>query len=69
MSIMDKLSPRQREVTELLIQGCRHREIAERLVLSPNTVRNYVKAARDRAGCVTTIELAVKCLAEKEEPK
>ncbi len=38
------LSERQREVLELLAQGCRNEEIAERLFISPNTVKFHIRA-------------------------
>lgn len=37
-----ELTDREREILELIAQGHSNPEIAERLVLSPNTVRNYV---------------------------
>jgi DNA-binding NarL/FixJ family response regulator len=36
------LTPREREVLELLATGCRNQEIARRLTLSEKTVRNHV---------------------------
>jgi DNA-binding NarL/FixJ family response regulator len=38
------LSERQREVLELLAQGCSNEQIAERLFISPNTVKFHVRA-------------------------
>lgn len=40
--IFPELSSREREVLALLVQGCKNTEIAERLVISDKTVRNYV---------------------------
>jgi DNA-binding NarL/FixJ family response regulator len=37
-----ELTDREREILDLIAQGHSNAEIAERLVLSPNTVRNYV---------------------------
>ena len=36
------LTPREREVLELLALGCRNHEIARRLAMSEKTVRNHV---------------------------
>lgn len=38
---MPELSPREHEVLELLAQGLTNSAIADRLVLSPKTVRNH----------------------------
>jgi RNA polymerase sigma factor (sigma-70 family) len=41
-AVFPQLSEREREVLELIAQGCSNAEIAERLVLSAKTVRNHV---------------------------
>jgi DNA-binding NarL/FixJ family response regulator len=40
--VFPELSDRERDILALLAQGYKNSEIAERLVLSPKTVRNYV---------------------------
>lgn len=40
--VFPDLSEREREILALLAQGCKNTEIADRLVISPKTVRNYV---------------------------
>lgn len=40
--VFPELSQREREILALLAQGCKNAEIAERLVVSPKSVRNYV---------------------------
>lgn len=40
--LFPELSDREREVLELLAEGCANSDIARRLVLSPKTVRNHV---------------------------
>jgi LuxR family maltose regulon positive regulatory protein len=40
--LLDPLTRREREVLRLLLQGASNREIAHRLVLSVNTVKQYV---------------------------
>ena len=41
--VSSKLSEREQEVIELLAQGCRDREVAERLYISERTVKFHVK--------------------------
>jgi DNA-binding CsgD family transcriptional regulator len=40
--LFPELTPREREVLELMAQGASNGDIAERLVVTPKTVRNYV---------------------------
>ncbi|GHO84765.1 response regulator transcription factor [Dictyobacter formicarum] len=41
-TVFPELSSREREILALLAQGLKNMEIAERLVISPKSVRNYV---------------------------
>src|SRR5689334_15384236 len=43
-----QLSPREREVLALLAKGMRTQEVADRLSLSPVTVRTYVESSEER---------------------
>ena len=45
-----ELSPRERQILELLAEGLRVKEIAERLDLSPATVHTHVRNAIAQAG-------------------
>lgn len=40
--VFPELSDREREILDLIAQGCKNAEIAQRLVLSEKTVRNHV---------------------------
>ncbi len=57
-SPLDALSPREREVLDLLAQGLSNKAIAEALVISPNTVKRHLRAifekleVSNRAGAV-----------------
>lgn len=53
------LTPRELEVLRLIAEGCRNKEIAERLKISENTAQGHVKSilaklgVNDRAGAIT----------------
>jgi DNA-binding CsgD family transcriptional regulator len=59
------LTPREREITGLLAEGLDGREIAERLVLSPETVRTHIRNAMDRAGARTRAHLIAISVRER----
>ena len=48
-----QLSPREREVLGLLAEGMRTQEVADRLSLSPVTVRTYVERSMEKLGALT----------------
>lgn len=59
---LDALSAREREIAELVADGLTNAEIAERLVLSPETAKTYVKrvigklGVRDRVHVVLLVQ-------------
>lgn len=59
------LTPREREITALLAEGLDGREIAERLVLSPETVRTHIRNAMERAGAHTRAHLIAIAVREQ----
>jgi DNA-binding NarL/FixJ family response regulator len=48
MGAIEDLSPREREVLELMADGLRNREIAERLFLSEATIKTHVRHLLDK---------------------
>lgn len=50
------LTPREREILSLLAEGTGRREVAERLYLSPNTVRTHVQNLMVKLGVRSTLE-------------
>jgi DNA-binding CsgD family transcriptional regulator len=52
------LSRREREVAQLAIRGLHDAEIAERLILSPHTVKHHLKAIYRKLGVRSRVELA-----------
>jgi DNA-binding NarL/FixJ family response regulator len=55
-----ELTPREREVLELLAQGLTNTAIAERLVLSPKTIRNQVSNVFSKLQVASRSEAIVK---------
>jgi DNA-binding NarL/FixJ family response regulator len=54
------LTPREREILELLAQGLTNTAIAEKLVLSPKTIRNQVSTIFDKLQVATRSEAIIK---------
>jgi len=55
-----ELTPREREILELLAQGLTNNAIAEKLVLSPKTVRNQVSAIFSKLQVASRSEAIIK---------
>jgi DNA-binding CsgD family transcriptional regulator len=53
----DPLSPREREVVDLVVEGLTNQQIAGRLFLSERTVESHVRAALMKLGCRNRAEL------------
>jgi len=53
------LSNRQREIVALVAQGNRNKEIAEKLFISEQTVKNHLQNIFDRLGVSARLELAL----------
>ena len=54
------LSPREQEVLRLVAEGCSNAEIAQRLVISPNTVSIHVSRVLRKLGVPSRTQAAVK---------
>lgn len=56
---MNRLTPREAEVVQLLTDGMSTREISQKLDLSEHTIRNYLSAIYDKLGVSSRVELAL----------
>ncbi|CAA9513134.1 MAG: hypothetical protein AVDCRST_MAG30-2605 [uncultured Solirubrobacteraceae bacterium] len=56
------LSPRERQVVQMLALGSTGEQVAQELALSPETVRTHVRNAMDRAGARTRAQLVAIAL-------
>jgi two-component system, LuxR family, response regulator FixJ len=54
---LSRLTSRERAVLELLAEGLQHREIAERLTISPRTVEVYKARMMEKLDCRTLAEV------------
>jgi RNA polymerase sigma factor (sigma-70 family) len=54
---LERLTPRERDVLDLLAEGLQHREIAERLAISPRTVEVYKARMMEKLHCRTLAEV------------
>lgn len=69
MCIMAKLSPRQKDIVQMMLQGRSQKEIGRTLGISYNTVRQHLKGARDRTGSETSLQLAMRVYDEMKTGK
>ncbi len=54
------LSPREREVLDLLAEGCSNRQIAGRLFIAETTVKGYVAALLEKLGVDSRLQAVVR---------
>ena len=55
-----QLSPREREVLDLLAEGCSNRQIAERLFIAETTVKGHVAALLGKLGVDSRLQVVVR---------
>jgi len=58
------LSPREREVADLVTRGLKNREIAQELSVSPETVKQHLRNIRDKTGH-NKLQLAIHWVARR----
>ncbi len=64
MESLERLSPREREIIQMVAVGMSNQAIGERLYISDKTVKNYVTSIRRKLGVENRIQVAlaaIKC--------
>lgn len=57
--VRDRLTPKEMKIVALIIQGCKNREIAQRLFTTEQVVKNYLRSIYDKTGVSDRLELAL----------
>ncbi len=70
--VLARLTPKEMQIVALIVQGCKNKEIAERLGTKEQVVKNYLRSIYDKSGVGDRLELALfvlhhKVLAEAAE--
>ena len=63
------LSKREEQIARLVASGLSNREVAQRLSLSPHTVKNYLFRVFEKLGISTRIELVLYMLSQCKGPQ
>jgi DNA-binding NarL/FixJ family response regulator len=57
--VRDRLTPREMQIVALIVQGCKNKEIARRLSVTEQVVKNYLRSVYDKTGVSDRLELAL----------
>jgi len=60
-----QLSPREKQIIQLVLAGCRNREVAKELAISEKTVKNHLSNIFDKLGVGDRLEMALYVLDKK----
>lgn len=68
-AVIRALSKREEQIARLVASGLSNREVAQRLSLSPHTVKNYLFRVFEKLGISTRIELVLYMLSQCKGPQ
>lgn len=57
--VRDRLTPKDMRIVALIVQGCKNREIAQRLKTTEQVIKNYLRSIYDKTGVGDRLELAL----------
>jgi DNA-binding NarL/FixJ family response regulator len=57
--VRDRLTPKELQIVALVVQGCKNREIAEKLDTKEQVIKNYLRSVYDKTGVSDRLELAL----------
>jgi len=57
--VRDRLTPKEMRIVALIVQGCKNREIAQRLKTTEQVIKNYLRSVYDKTGVSDRLELAL----------
>jgi DNA-binding NarL/FixJ family response regulator len=57
--VRDRLTPKEMRIVALIVQGCKNREIANRLKTTEQVIKNYLRSVYDKTGVSDRLELAL----------
>jgi DNA-binding NarL/FixJ family response regulator len=68
-AVIRALSKREEQIARLVASGLSNREVAQRLSLSPHTIKNYLFRVFEKLGISTRIELVLYMLSQCKGPQ
>ncbi|MEO6910840.1 MAG: response regulator transcription factor, partial [Edaphobacter sp.] len=57
--VRDRLTPKEMQIVALIVEGCKNKEIAERLGTKEQVIKNYLRTIYDKTGVSDRLELAL----------
>lgn len=63
--VLNSLSPKENDVLKLLSEGCSYAQISERMGISLNTVRTYIRRTYEKLHVQSRTEAVIKYISAK----
>jgi RNA polymerase sigma factor (sigma-70 family) len=64
---VDTLSPREKQIVDALLAGCTNKEIAQRLGVSDQTIKNQLTTLYRKVGVSGRLELVVWAIEQRND--